>query len=206
MLALARVCLRSYARRLQGGRVAAVRVMALSTDTSHAFGPHRVHASEVFAETLLSLGFVNLKPVVPGHVLFIPKRVVHRLGDLRRDELHDLWSLAHACSPALEQHFGATAMTFAVQDGAAAGQTVPHVHVHVLPRKAGDFERNDEVYDAIDDSERKLSKDLDKERVARTPAEMAAEAAELRTVCAARVAQLLHASCSTVTPCEGAAV
>ena len=38
-----------------------------------------------------------------------------------------------------------------MQDGPAAGQSVPHLHVHVLPRKAGDFANNDEVYDAIDD-------------------------------------------------------
>ena len=38
-----------------------------------------------------------------------------------------------------------------LQDGPAAGQSVPHVHVHILPRKTGDFENNDEVYDAIDD-------------------------------------------------------
>jgi len=35
------------------------------------------------------------------------------------------------------------------QDGAQAGQTVPHVHVHILPRKKGDFENNDEVYDVV---------------------------------------------------------
>lgn len=35
------------------------------------------------------------------------------------------------------------------QDGAQAGQTVPHVHVHILPRKSGDFENNDEVYDVV---------------------------------------------------------
>ena len=36
------------------------------------------------------------------------------------------------------------------QDGETAGQSVPHVHVHCLPRKAGDFKRNDDVYDALD--------------------------------------------------------
>ncbi|KFO25231.1 Bis(5'-adenosyl)-triphosphatase [Fukomys damarensis] len=34
-----------------------------------------------------------------------------------------------------------------MQDGLEAGQTVKHVHVHVLPRKAGDFRRNDSIYD-----------------------------------------------------------
>ena len=35
------------------------------------------------------------------------------------------------------------------QDGPQAGQTVPHVHVHILPRKGGDFENNDEIYDVV---------------------------------------------------------
>lgn len=35
------------------------------------------------------------------------------------------------------------------QDGPQAGQTVPHVHIHILPRKVGDFEKNDEIYDAV---------------------------------------------------------
>ena len=35
-----------------------------------------------------------------------------------------------------------------------AGQSVPHVHIHVLPRRPGDFEKNDDVYDAIDDASR----------------------------------------------------
>ena len=35
------------------------------------------------------------------------------------------------------------------QDGPQAGQTVPHVHIHVIPRKKGDFEKNDEIYDAV---------------------------------------------------------
>ena len=39
-----------------------------------------------------------------------------------------------------------------IQDGPAAGQTVPHLHIHVLPRRFGDFEPNDKVYDAVDAS------------------------------------------------------
>ena len=42
------------------------------------------------------------------------------------------------------------AESMCIQDGPAAGQTVPHLHVHLLPRKFGDFEPNDKVYDAID--------------------------------------------------------
>ena len=151
---------------------------------AHAFGPYTLAAEEVFAESPLSLGFVNLKPVVPGHVLFVPRRVVPRLAQLTEEELSDLWRLARACGAPLERHFGASALTYAVQDGAAAGQTVPHCHIHLLPRRAGDFEQNDQVYDAIDAGERGLTRDLDRERVARSPGEMAAEAAALRSVLA----------------------
>lgn len=153
-----------------------------AASTTHSFGPHTLSEREVFASSSLSLGFVNLKPVVPGHVLFIPRRVVPRLADLTPDELADLWRLAVGCAPLLERHFGASALTYAVQDGAAAGQTVPHCHIHLLPRKAGDFEQNDLVYDAIDASERSLSRDLDKERVARTAQEMEEEASTLRAL------------------------
>ena len=45
---------------------------------------------------------------------------------------------------------GVGILLVAVQDGPAAGQSVPHVHVHILPRSMGDLERNDDVYDALE--------------------------------------------------------
>ncbi|RLN00318.1 hypothetical protein C2845_PM06G15420 [Panicum miliaceum] len=84
----------------------------------------------------------------------------------------------------LEQYHKASSLTFAIQDGPQAGQTVPHVHIHVIPRKKGDFEKNDEIYDAIDVKEKELKEklDLDIERKDRSMEEMSHEANEYRAL------------------------
>lgn len=112
------------------------------------FGPYQCSWSEAFVLTRLSLCLVNHKPLVPGHVLVIPRRVVASFEDLHSDELADLWATAHRVAPVVRDTFGGEALTFAIQDGPAAGQTVPHTHIHILPRKKGDFKRNDDIYGA----------------------------------------------------------
>jgi len=47
------------------------------------------------------------------------------------------------------QFFNLTKSIFLNQDGPQAGQSVPHVHIHILPRKNGDFENNDDIYDLV---------------------------------------------------------
>lgn len=120
---------------------------------------------------------MNTKPIVPGHCLVLPRRVVGRVQDLKADELADLWAVAAKVGPVLEKQFKSEGLTFAIQDGSAAGQTVPHVHFHILPRKYGDFERNDMVYDEIDRWNRI---DADKDRKPRSAEEMKEEAYILR--------------------------
>jgi len=95
--------------------------------------------------------FVNLRPIVRGHVLVAPNRIVPHLSDLTADEYTDLWNLVRTVQSLLQRAYPeTTAFNVAVQDGRAAGQSVPHVHVHVLPRVPNDFSRNDDVYDALD--------------------------------------------------------
>lgn len=127
---------------------------------------------------------VNLRPVLPGHVLICPRREVKRFADLTADEISDLWLTAQKVGSRLECHHKASSVTFTIQDGPQAGQTVPHVHIHILPRKVGDFEKNDEIYDAIDENEKELKKklDLDEERKDRNPEEMAQEADEYKVL------------------------
>uniref|UniRef100_A0A8C1BLH6 Bis(5'-adenosyl)-triphosphatase n=1 Tax=Cyprinus carpio carpio TaxID=630221 RepID=A0A8C1BLH6_CYPCA len=119
----------------------------MSTMATFRFGQHIVKSSAVFLKTELSFALVNRKPVVPGHVLVCPLRVVERFRDLRPDEVADLFMTTQRIADVIEKHFQASSLTIAIQDGPEAGQTVKHVHVHVLPRKAGDFDKNDSIYD-----------------------------------------------------------
>ncbi|KAL6073525.1 Bis(5'-adenosyl)-triphosphatase [Balamuthia mandrillaris] len=134
------------------------------------FGQHTIRASQVFFKSPLSFGLVNLMPVVPGHVLVIPQRRVLRFRDLTPAEVGDLFLSAQRIGTVIEDRFAAESLTLAVQDGSAAGQTVEHVHVHILPRSKGDFERNDDVYKELA---------MDREREPRTEEDMAKEAAML---------------------------
>ena len=178
--------MRAAACALRHVRLAPVRRTAAAADmatSTHAFGPKiAIEKRHAFAETRLSYAFVNLKPVVPGHVLVAPKRLVPRVSDLDADEVTDLFALARDVGNVVQSEFQGTSLTFTVQDGPEAGQTVPHVHVHVLPRRAGDFEPNDVVYDKVDEAERAMDggRSLDDDRKPRTDDEMAQEASALR--------------------------
>ncbi|AWP20316.1 putative bis(5'-adenosyl)-triphosphatase-like [Scophthalmus maximus] len=141
------------------------------------FGQHLIKASAVFLQTELSFALVNRKPVVPGHVLVCPVRPVARLRDLQPDEVADLFRTAQVVANLVESHFDATSLTIAVQDGPEAGQTVRHVHVHVLPRRKGDFERNDSVYEELQRHDQETE---DTPSRWRSEEEMAAEASDLR--------------------------
>ncbi|KAJ4771985.1 Bis(5'-adenosyl)-triphosphatase [Rhynchospora pubera] len=126
--------------------------------------------------------YVHLNKVV--HVLVCPRREVKRFIDLTPDETSNLWITAQKVGAKLEQFHNASSLTLAIQDGPQAGQTVPHVHIHVIPRKSGDFEKNDEIYDAMDVKEKELKEklDLDIERKDRTLDEMACEADTYRSL------------------------
>ncbi|MES1915229.1 MAG: hypothetical protein MHM6MM_007207 [Cercozoa sp. M6MM] len=150
------------------------------------FGRWSVALEKTVAQSPLSYCAVNLKPVLPNHLLIISKRRVARVTQLTDEELADMWQLARRMARLIEKIRGTEAFTFSIQDGKAAGQTVEHVHIHLLPRFEGDFERNDDIYDEIEDNTKFLvdpdaGQGSKKHEVrARTEEEMRQEAAELR--------------------------
>ncbi|KER28372.1 hypothetical protein T265_13592, partial [Opisthorchis viverrini] len=114
----------------------------------YMFGPHVIPASCVFYRSAMSFAFVNLSPLVPGHVLVSPVACHPRFDELSPAQLADLYLTVKQVAAPLAAHFSATSLTVSIQDGKDAGQSVPHVHVHVLPRKPNDFARNDNIYEA----------------------------------------------------------
>ncbi|KIH62036.1 histidine triad domain protein [Ancylostoma duodenale] len=128
------------------------------------FSEFTIAPESIFYRSGLCFAFVNLKPVLTGHVLICPKRVCNHLTDLTDAETADLFVVAKKVQRMLEKAsaigelydsgnpngphpltfrdeivHNVSSSTVCVQDGPEAGQTVKHVHVHVLARRKGDF-------------------------------------------------------------------
>jgi len=82
--------------------------------------------------------FLDIFPRRAGHTLVIPRRGVQRLADLTTGERAQLMEGVARVQHVLGQHFDTTDFTVCVHDGPLAGQEVPHVHVHILPRTEND--------------------------------------------------------------------
>lgn len=96
----------------------------------------------------------NISPLVPGHSLVIPRRHVSGLLTLTDPELSQLFQLARQATDILLQEFKGEGFDWTLQDGEAAGQTVPHVHLHIVPRKSGDLLDGDWHQQVLDSASR----------------------------------------------------
>lgn len=92
----------------------------------------------VVADRKLTLSFVDPAPVQPGHVLVIPKRHAPTLLDLEADEASEVIEHARRIMGALVRALAAEGVNAYQNNGVAAGQSVPHYHMHVVPRRDGD--------------------------------------------------------------------
>lgn len=92
-------------------------------------------AHEVFRDAT-RVAFLDHRPLFPGHVLVIP--AVHRetLADVPPEELPGLFELAQRLSATLPHALGAQGTFVAINN--KVSQSVPHLHVHVVPRTKGD--------------------------------------------------------------------
>lgn len=92
----------------------------------------------ILAQTKLSVAFLDSFPVSNGHTLAIPKRHVVSIWDLTSEEYTDVFDLVRQVKDVLQKKFEPQGFNIGVNCGDAAGQSVFHAHIHIIPRYTGD--------------------------------------------------------------------
>ena len=94
-------------------------------------------------------------------MLVSPQRVVARLSDLSHAEVADLFLTVQRVGRMVERVYNASSLNIAIQDGVDAGQSVPHVHTHVIPRSKADLDErggSDAIYSMLEGEEGDVGK------------------------------------------------
>ncbi|TQE97529.1 MAG: HIT family protein, partial [Spiribacter salinus] len=91
-----------------------------------------------FHESDLVIGLWDQYPVSPGHALLIPRRHIAGWFDATPEEQQALTSALAQARSAIEESHQPDGYNIGINSGEAAGQTVHHLHVHLIPRYQGD--------------------------------------------------------------------
>jgi len=101
---------------------------------------------EIFFESRNFMLVYNLKPILPGHSLIVPKKHVETLSELSQEELEELVGLMKKFERVLKDAYHGTGFNFAIQEGPESGATIRHLHVHLIPRRESDVPNPSDWY------------------------------------------------------------
>ena len=110
----------------------------MSRTPAHAFAFCTVPRERIVSADALAVVVRDAYPISPGHTLIVPRRHVASISEVTPDELRSLWSLLGDARRTLDETREPDGYNIGVNDGLAAGQTVMHLHVHLIPRYRGD--------------------------------------------------------------------
>ena len=99
---------------------------------------NRLVPAYIIFEDVGHIAFLDKYPISIGHTLVLPKAHFERVNDMSREGFCALYSRVHALNQVITSRLGATASHISINDGAAANQLIPHVHVHIIPRSHAD--------------------------------------------------------------------
>lgn len=106
----------------------------------------KIAAGEVDSQTVYEddkvIAFLDINPVNPGHVLVVPKEHAEQLLELGDELTQPVMTVVKKVMQALMNQPDVEGVNIMQNNYAAAGQVVPHVHFHVIPRKEGDGHRH----------------------------------------------------------------
>jgi len=83
-----------------------------------------------------ALAFLDNHPSAPGHTLVIPKAHVRNVEDLSEDDARAVFMALHKVVGGVQEAMNAPASTIGINNGPEAGQEIPHLHIHIIPRSS----------------------------------------------------------------------
>jgi len=95
---------------------------------------------ELISETATAIAFLDSFPVNPGHTLIFPKRHVADYFELTIHEQRALWLVVNRCKAIIQKRYNPDGFNVGINVGELAGQSIFHVHIHLIPRYKGDVE------------------------------------------------------------------
>lgn len=95
---------------------------------------------EVICESAGALAIPDHYPISPGHTLIIPRKHIPDYFELTGAEQQELWQLVNRCKAILTERYHPDGFNVGINVGPAAGQTILHAHIHLIPRYMGDVE------------------------------------------------------------------
>ena len=90
--------------------------------------------AQIVYEDEHTLAFLDIAPNAPGHTLVIPKKPFQNIFDIDQETLAQTIETVRKIAPAVRDAVGAHGVHISSNHGAAAGQEVPHLHFHIIPR------------------------------------------------------------------------
>src|SRR5262245_28018562 len=102
----------------------------------------RIASGEIPAEIVAhdgeTVAFLDITPLADGHTVVIPRAHVATIEELAPAAASALFAAVRRLTGPVRLGVGAAGSTIGINNGAATGQTIPHVHVHIVPRRPGD--------------------------------------------------------------------
>jgi bis(5'-adenosyl)-triphosphatase len=111
---------------------------------SSAIKPH------VFIETDGFAALYNHAPILPGHSIVIPLAHVESIMELSSSELFTFVEFSRRVTQRLIKVFGGEGFDWSLQESEAAGQSVAHLHLHIIPRKRNDLKKPGDWYHLLE--------------------------------------------------------
>ena len=99
-----------------------------------------IEESRVILESDIGLVIRDAFPISPGHTLVIPKKHIPSFFKLERADRDGLLDLLEKAKLNLDREYNPQSYNVGINDGPEAGQTIPHLHIHIIPRYRGDCE------------------------------------------------------------------